>query len=334
MTRIFPDEWAGAASTSALVVTQNPDSADDARIIRSLSEDTPVVVHVHCRYSYYDESQRRNLDQCVERATVGITPARFATLDMGARYPRVSWQTVSNGIDTARFRPTVATERAGWRRERDIPPTAFLVAFVGRLESAKGVEILEKFCGLVGGSNIHVLVQFLAAGDDASTARHRERVERLQATGRGHVHLFVDADPSSARPVRHCDALLTSSLSEVCPMVVLEALHCGVPVFGTRATPFYDELAGFRIPQGTCQFVDLPADVDTSRPRRELRVPAAAATDVARRLVGIASSLHASSDDERRAVSTLVARAGFTEQAMFDRLRAIYDGLSLEGRPP
>jgi glycosyltransferase involved in cell wall biosynthesis len=43
--------------------------------------------------------------------------------------------------------------------------------------------------------------------------------------------------------MRHLDVLLLPSLSEVQPMVVLEALSCGVPVVTTKSTPFFDELA-------------------------------------------------------------------------------------------
>ena len=126
---------------------------------------------------------------------------------------------------------------------------------------------------------------------------------RLKALAPDKIIIIPDTSPRLApRPVQFVDALLMPSLSEVQPMVVLEALASGVPVIGTRATPFYEELQASTSRSGICAFVDLPERCrtgGTSIDRLEAHELAEVTSKLARLIEGISTL----SDAERTAIA-------------------------------
>jgi glycosyltransferase involved in cell wall biosynthesis len=291
-------------------------------VISNLPPELASVIHVHCQYSYFDGLQQGNIKRCLSRADFGITPARFLTTQLARCFPDVEWRTVYNGIDTRRFRPSTSEERRLWRREHGIPEHCLLIGFVGRLERAKGLEILEEFVRLSANTRLHLLLQFLAHSTRPAVCAYHATATRVQQSAPGRVSLFPDTDLSTDRPVRYFDVLFTPSLSEVCPLVVLEAFHSGVPVLATRATPFYTELQDFSLPSDCLHLVDLP-DL-SAQSRSDLSVPADAASSVAQRLVTIAASLQPPDDDYRARLSGSTGEAGFTQQQMLTSFNHIY----------
>jgi glycosyltransferase involved in cell wall biosynthesis len=325
LTRIRSYEHLAKRRSSVFVVSQNPDSSDDCTLVESLGHDSVVVVHVHCQFQFYDDAQRANLTRCMKRACVAITPAPFLTSDMALRFPAVDWHTLYNGIDTARFFPSSSAERSTWRTRQRIPADALLVSIVGRLESAKGLEILKAFCRLLHDTKVHVLIQYLANSDNKTVQRYHTIANDLRTTSPGRVHLFPDTNPSASRPIRYCDALLTPSLSEVCPLVVLEALHSGLQVFGTDSTPFYRDLPTLGIPPSSYNFISIPPAVNTSLPRAELSVSDGIAQDLAQQLVAIAQAFDVRNDEQRRAASLCASQTVLTQERMLRQLTGIYD---------
>lgn len=314
----------GSLNGASLVVSQNPDSIDDASLIGSLSKHISVAIHVHCQYTYYSKEQRESLARCAARARIGVTPAGFATEDMRSRFPDVSWHTVHNGIDAARFLPSSQAQRKTWRRQRGIPEDTPLVAFVGRLERAKGVEVLREFCRMAAGARLEVLIQFLATGNAGVFARYRQVAAELAAIDPDHIHLFPDEDLGSARPIRYCDALFCPSLSEVAPLVALEAFHSGVPVIGTKSTPFYEELPTIGIAKADYCFVDIPTSVNLTLERSKLQFGPDAARKVATRLTEVSTKLRVRTDAERKAASARAGTSDLTLDSMLNRLADVY----------
>jgi glycosyltransferase involved in cell wall biosynthesis len=194
-----------------------------------------------------------------------------------------------------------------------------LATFIGRLEPAKGLDILERFCGLISHDRVHVLIQFPSENE-----RYGREAGGLKRLDPEHIHLLPDVDPASERAIRHCDVLLTPSLSEVCPLVVLEAFHCGLNVIGTKATPFYEELPAFGMPPESYKFLELPSDVDVRRPREELAASSATAETIAQRLMEIARTLSAPDDDQRQATSKIIGRSPLAQDHMLQELQEVY----------
>lgn len=283
-----------------------------------------MVIHVHCRFAYYSAPQRDTIARCAARAKVGVTPAEFSTADMRTRFPAISWHTVHNGIDTCRYHPITETERAQWRSSRCIPPDVPLIAFVGRLERAKGVDVLREFCALAASAGLAVLVQFLATGASAVFRGYRSIASELASKFPGHVYLCPDSDLRSDRLIRYCDALLHPSLSEVAPLVALEALRSGVPVIGTRCTPFYDELLALGIDKKDCVLVDLPATVDLTLERAKLAVDFDVARWLACEMLKVAASMSLRGDRERNRTSERIGSTRLTLDGMLNRLHEVY----------
>ena len=123
---------------------------------------------------------------------------------------------------------------------------------------------------------------------------------------------------------------LTPSLSEVAPLVVLEAFSAGVVVMGTCATPFYDELSSLGIPNTAYTFLPFPATEDLCAERQSLRVADLTALSLslslsADKLVQLAEMLPMSTYNERCSISQAAYNAGFTQEQMLGSFQAIYD---------
>ncbi len=130
---------------------------------------------------------------------------------------------VYNGVDTGRFRPA---DPLGLRKELGLPEDRVLLGMVGRiefrqkqqhlaLEAVRGSAELKSRCHLV----------FAGEGPDRDKLR-----AKLESSGVSHT-LLPWCDPAKLYPA--LDAVLLPSRYEGLPLVMLEALACGVSVFGS-----------------------------------------------------------------------------------------------------
>jgi glycosyltransferase involved in cell wall biosynthesis len=249
--------------TPDFVISHNPDDPDDSLFLKKFSA-TPSVVHLHYQFEYYQDQD--NLALALDTARAAVVPTAFLARKMSAKFPRLDWHVVSNGVRKHLFFPSSASERASFRRELGILGQRKLIGFVGRLTKAKGLDILESICRQIENVDADLLIQFPYWHNSIDpTERDRSLAMALSIRELAPKSIFIYPDSApriNPRPVRFLDALLMPSLSELQPMVVLEALASGVPVIGTRCTPFYDELEQTAIESSACRFVDLPARFD------------------------------------------------------------------------
>jgi glycosyltransferase involved in cell wall biosynthesis len=134
---------------------------------------------------------------------------------------------VPNGVDTQRFRPGLAGERAAIRKRVGLLGDESVALFVGRLERRKGLDILlAAWADLIRrGSAPHLLVA--GAGEVAPWPRE------AQARGlEGRVR-FLGGREDVADLYRAADLLVFPSRAEGCPNAVLEAMASGLPVVAT-----------------------------------------------------------------------------------------------------
>lgn len=125
------------------------------------------------------------------------------------------------------FSPTPETlDRVAARAELGLPAAARVVGFVGRLTEEKGPDLfLDAFARLpedVVGS----VVGSGRMGDALAREAGRAGLDR-----RVRWHGTV---PAAARVLRAFDVLVLSSRTEGTPIVLFEAMACGVPVVATR----------------------------------------------------------------------------------------------------
>ena len=133
--------------------------------------------------------------------------------------------TISNGIDTGKFRPALAGQCESARGELGIPADALVIGGVGRLVSQKNFLLFLKVA-----SNIlkkYPEVRFAIAGTGPLETMLRAEAENLGISSQilflGHV--------SDRQSLYHAlDVLLITSDFEGTPMTLLEAMASGVPV--------------------------------------------------------------------------------------------------------
>jgi len=134
---------------------------------------------------------------------------------------------IFNGVDAAVFRPADALERAGMRRELGLADARPQALFVGRFVEKKGLRHMQRLAAL------RPDVDFNFAGWGQLDP---------ETWGAANVRVFRGLSGASlARLYQACDVLVLPSVGEGYPLVVQEALACGLAVVCgeevTRADP-------------------------------------------------------------------------------------------------
>jgi D-inositol-3-phosphate glycosyltransferase len=124
---------------------------------------------------------------------------------------------IPNGIDTDRFKPPAPPERAYARENLELPDSARVVLFVGRLVEKKGVDVLAE---LIEQMPSHL---FLIVGDGP--------LRTLIPAQAHNVAWFPAVAPElMARMYQATDVFLLPSHGEGLPLSVQEAMATGLPV--------------------------------------------------------------------------------------------------------
>jgi glycosyltransferase involved in cell wall biosynthesis len=190
--------------------------------------DKPVIISQNVGFIQY----RAPLLNCLERIAYGVlgrpllrhashvvlaTPTADAYVSslFGGRLAHSS--TFPIGIDTVLFRPASEEERSAARRSVGARPETKLVLFVGRLVEKKGLPIVLDVCRRLP----HV--QFIVTGDGPLRTLLSPPPANLtwhRTVAPGEMHRYY----------RAVDCVLLPSHGEGLPLVVQEAMACGLPV--------------------------------------------------------------------------------------------------------
>jgi glycosyltransferase involved in cell wall biosynthesis len=203
----------------------------------------PVVFTNHTRYDLYSDTYaawipapiryegiKRYLAWLSERVNLTISPsAQLAgwLLECGVNPDKLI--SMPNAIDTCAFaRPAASSDRS----RLGLPDDAFAVCYVGRLAREKNVALLlEAFARAAVRDSRLVLV---LVGDGPA----RGECERI-ASAAGIVDRvrFLGLTPYETVPgiLHECDVFATASVSEMYPLVVVEACAAGLPVLGVES---------------------------------------------------------------------------------------------------
>lgn len=162
----------------------------------------------------------------VHRAVVSLTAADADALrrTFGRVAPRSV--VIGNGVDPERFRPATQAQRDAARIRLGVGPQEQVVLFVGHEFGRKGLpELVEAVAAL--GALTHLVV----VGGTPDLVQDISRHPSARALG-DRLHLLGPLpDP---RWVFHgADLFVLPSAYEAYPLVVLEALACGLPVVAT-----------------------------------------------------------------------------------------------------
>jgi glycosyltransferase involved in cell wall biosynthesis len=122
------------------------------------------------------------------------------------------------GIDTAQFRPSVASS----------DDEIFKVLFVGRLVEQKGISILVDVIKITNSRGHSNQIEFNIAGTGPLSPLVDDIAKRVN-----NVRVLGHVDDSSLKELYStCHVLIMPSLRETFGNVALEALACGLPVIG------------------------------------------------------------------------------------------------------
>jgi glycosyltransferase involved in cell wall biosynthesis len=182
-----------------------------ARLVKSVLEERRIgrLVDLAVFQSPYDRD-----DFC---SRVRLAPARTAV--------------IRGDISNARFRADCAnTNRSS---------SLVHVLFLGALNRRKGVDYLIDAVGLLRERGYHGL-KFEICGPGDRSQELNDRLSRRGLSGMATIRGRVD---EPFRKIAESDLLVVPSLLDSYPNTVLEALHVGTPVIGSRVGGIPDQLA-------------------------------------------------------------------------------------------
>lgn len=224
-------QWSSIQMTCALIRASGIDvlhaHLPNAHVLAGVAgrlTGTPVLATIHGR-------QPSVLDLEVQRCTsthlLAVSKSSyFHALGLGV--PPSQLSCIPNGVDVDVFRPGRA-EAAGLRTRFAVAPGAPLIGFAGRLSHEKAPDVFVRAALLLRSSLPEAHMVLIGEGP-----MRAELVALVEHFGLGScVHLAGLCD-DMASVYHELDVLVSSSHSEAMPLVLMEAMACGLPVVATR----------------------------------------------------------------------------------------------------
>lgn len=252
-----------------------------------------VVATFHTWPSHPSSGARRLTLAAARGAAVAAVSAELAE-----RLCETGWlggcETIWNGVDQGEFFPAPPPEN--WRRDLALPDDAVLVGHVARFDPVKRhVDLLAAAAQLMHEAP---RVVFVLVGQGPLAAEVRRRAAGLENLR------FLSQVTDMAPLLRSMDVLLLCSAHEAAPLVLLEAIACGVPVIAT-------EVGG------------MPHMIGTGPDACGLLVPPFQPASLA----GAIAHLAARPEERARLGAAALRRAAaFSFEAEWQAYRALYEG--------
>lgn len=264
-----------------------PDGLAAVEYGRQLGRPVVITVHGHDLKDLPRDPRWRGL---VARALQGAQAViavsqelgRLAQ-ELGARGLRV----IPNGVDCELFRPGIRRPgEGGWR-----------LLYVGRFDAAKGLGVLLEAMALLRQRRRDISLKLVGGSSATGTAApFRAQVARL---GLGECVEFAAEVPWAEVPrqMGEADVFVLPSFSEGLPLVLVEALACGLPLVATRCggpeelvQPGLGQLVGVREVEGLARGIEAVLDHYGDYDRQAIRRRAEAEYDyrrIAARLLAV-----------------------------------------------
>jgi len=159
--------------------------------------------------------------------------------------PKNNIMTIPNGVDTGKYAPDRKNHR--FRNELSIPDDALLFGCIGRLVEAKDHQNLLEAISIIKKNNVTGIL-FVVIGDGDL----RESIEAKIRDYNIESYVIMAGQRSDIENIlQGIDVCILSSKREGFPMVILEAMSCGVPCVSTAvgSVPnILDEKCGVVVP--------------------------------------------------------------------------------------
>ncbi|MBW8848085.1 MAG: glycosyltransferase [Burkholderiales bacterium] len=185
----------------------------------------PVLTTIHAR-------QLTTLDVEVHRVarshiSVVAQQSYFHALGLGVEPALLSYE--PNGVDTAMFQPRERAAGEPLRARLGLGPEVPLAGFVGRLSPEKGPEVFVRAALMLKARLPGA--QTVLVGEGPMHDELRGLVHRYGLDGEVH---FAGVWRDMPALYGELDVLVSCSHTEAMPLVLLEAMACGLPAVATR----------------------------------------------------------------------------------------------------
>jgi glycosyltransferase involved in cell wall biosynthesis len=257
--------WREAQAADAVLVHDGLYLTSIAACLAARRKGRPVVVVQHIGAVPYKNPLLRSLmalaNRLIARPMLARADKTVFISESTARYfaglpYRQPPELVFNGVDTAIFSPPQdADEVAETRRHCGLPQDRVVALFAGRFVEKKGLAVLER----VARARPDMVFAFAGWGPLDPRAWKLANVQVFDQL----------AGASLAKLYRASDALVLPSTGEGFPLVVQEALACGLPVVCGAETTTADPAAAQLL---------TGIEIDTADPDRTAQLCAAALT--------------------------------------------------------
>ncbi|NLG84642.1 MAG: glycosyltransferase family 4 protein [Firmicutes bacterium] len=249
----------------------------------------PLVYTFHTQYEQYAHYvplpprlvkwfTRHRIRRFVEAADAVTTPA-VSIRDLLAGYGiRREILVLPNPIDLSRF---ARTEGPSVRRQLGLDEEELVLSFVGRLGIEKNLGFMLEAFALLREMAPELPLRLVLVGAGPEETRLRELGEEL---GLGDRLIFTGSVPYQTVPsyLAAADLFLMTSVTEVKPLVLLEAMAAGLPVVAVRAAGAMDTLTdgldGLLVPLDRGAFAQAVLSLLRDEERRRAMGRAARAT--------------------------------------------------------
>jgi glycosyltransferase involved in cell wall biosynthesis len=213
---------------------------------------SPIVYTNHTRYDLYtgsymplpqpaaDALMRQIWPEFSDFADVVITPSesvRRVMLDFGVRRPI---EVIENGVD---LRPFRNPPNPFSKQDLDIPQSAILFTYVGRLSPEKDLDLLLRQFSIARdiAPDIHLMI--IGKGPSAKELSIQVRQMGIEK----YVHFMGVVDYESVgNYLAAADVFTTASISEVHPLTLIEAMAAGLPVAAVASPGIADTVESGR----------------------------------------------------------------------------------------
>ena len=165
---------------------------------------------------------------------VAITPSRTATRILQDQEIQIPVRTISNGVDTNRFRLDPEIDRLSIRQTYNLSPDQTLFLYVGRLDGEKGLDTLLEAISLVARDDFQLAI--------VGRGLYRQWLEKqAQELGLERRVVFIGFVGPDQLPALYnsADIFVMPSPEELQSIATLEAMACGKPILAAngRALP-------------------------------------------------------------------------------------------------
>jgi glycosyltransferase involved in cell wall biosynthesis len=213
--------------------------------IAALISKTKCITHLHSPVERdFADPKRGSINETIDSITRPIASKYIAVskslksemIEKGMHISKI--KTIYNAVDISSFRgtPRYGNTNGNIRKEFSIPNNGFLIALIALIRPRKGVEVLIKAAKPVLKRCPHTYFLIVGSDDISENPAYGKDLRKLAETlGISSRIIFTGFRNDIATILNRCDLLVLPSLfGEGLPMVVLEAMACGVPVIATN----------------------------------------------------------------------------------------------------